>query len=75
VLAADGRVEPERRALVEEVEEHLLVVAAQGDDRALGRRLLQTHDIRDGAGDVLAAVDEVAEENELVPARLAREQG
>src|SRR5215208_1317864 len=75
VLAADGRVEPERRALVEEVEEHLLVVASQGDDGAFGRRPLQLYNIRDGAGDVLAAVDEVAEEDERVPSRLAREQG
>src|SRR5205823_10132836 len=74
LAAADGRVEPEVRALVEEVQEHLLVVAAQHDDPAVCRIAHEFEHVGDGAGDVFAAVYEIAEQDECVPPRVAREQ-
>src|SRR5207237_9781480 len=64
---SDRRVEPEPRAFVEKVEKHLLVVAAKDDDVAAGRIVSERENVRHGAGYVLAAVNEVSEQDECVP--------
>ncbi len=58
-FAPDRRMQPERRALVNKVEQHLFVIAAQAED-ALRLFVVKFDDIRDRAGHVLAAINDVA---------------
>jgi hypothetical protein len=71
-LAPDRRVQPERAAFVNEVEEHLLVVAAQADD-ALRVLVPERDHVLDRAGYLRAAVNEIADEDDGVAGRVARD--
>src|SRR4051812_48233791 len=57
--------EPEARVVVYEIEHHLLVVAPNNYD-TLGARALQLKHVRDDAGRVRPAINQVAEENKRV---------
>jgi hypothetical protein len=70
LLASIFGNQPRQIAEVEAVEEHLLVVATKRDD--VGILGLEANDLVDNFADAIAAVDQVAEEDELVGCEVPR---